>query len=63
MADNKTRTARINLLVPFVNHNYAKKCGAFFDRKNKVWYTYAGAANAKALVQFMSPQDKAVYGF
>jgi hypothetical protein len=42
---------------------YAKACGAYWDRKRKVWYTYAAHHGAKALSRFMSDVDKKVYGF
>jgi hypothetical protein len=70
MATN-AKTARINLNVPFWHGKdgknkaaaYVKKCGAYYDWKRKVWYTYAGARAAKTLAKFMSPQDRKAYGF
>lgn len=67
----KTKTARINLTVPFWHGKggknkavaYVKKCGAYYDPAHKVWYTYAGHRSAKYLAKFMSPADKAAYGF
>lgn len=66
-----TKTARINLNVPFWHAKdrtnkavkYVKACGAYWDWKRKVWYTYAGAHGAKSLAKFMSPQDRKAYGF
>jgi hypothetical protein len=57
------KSARINLDVPFYMRKYAKACGAYWDRKRKVWYTYAAHHGAKALSRFMSDVDKKVYGF
>lgn len=63
MADTKTRSARINLDVPFMAHKRAKKLNAYYDPKHKVWYTYAGHATAHLLAQYMSDQDRKAYGF
>ena len=68
---DKPRTARINLNVPFWHAkdghnkaaNYAKKAGAYYDWKAKVFYTYAGHPAAKYLARFMAPADRKVYGF
>lgn len=60
---NETRkSARINLNVPYPLKKYAKACGAYWDRKHKVWYTYAAHHGAKALARFMSDADRKVYG-
>lgn len=72
MAKTATRTARINLTLPFWKKDkdgknaaikYFKKCGAYYDWRHKVWYTYAGDHRARALADFMSEVDRKVYGF
>lgn len=61
---NKKKTPRINLNVPFPATRYVKSIGGvYWDRKTKVWYTYAGAYQAKYLVRFMTETDKTKYGF
>ena len=38
-APKKTTTTRVNLNVPFVQKEEAKKMGARWDQRNKTWYT------------------------
>ena len=65
------RTERINLVVPFWRGKdgknraakYVKACGAYYDWRAKVWYTYRGHHAAKTLARFMTEADRKAYGF
>ena len=72
MAKNTKKTARINLTLPNWRKDkngknaaikYFNKCGAYYDWRHKVWYTYAGHHGAKYLTPFMSDTDRKAYGF
>lgn len=54
-----TKTDRIDLKVPFPAAEYVRACGAYWDWKKKVWYTYGGHHNAKSLKRFMTPEAAA----
>jgi hypothetical protein len=58
----KARTPRVNLDVPYPARAFAKACGAYWDAKRKVWYTYAGSHTARALARFAGAADRKAYG-